>query len=201
MVHKKRLFAPGCIANPRDTTRYRCGLRLARTTHPSFHRCGRGAAARSLVPAGRSAERGTPDRAGAPLAGCRCLVLWPRAFWAVAEKHPRGDGASRSPLSPSVVRCGDLPQRACGGRAARSARRFQPPRKMRLHGACGGLGIACHHGRQNGAVLIQRILDAPLLEQRVVAVELHHLAQVGHHLAAPAVQRRLPARHAGPATP
>jgi hypothetical protein len=33
---KKRLFGPGGVANPRDTTRYRCGLRLARTQKPSF---------------------------------------------------------------------------------------------------------------------------------------------------------------------
>jgi hypothetical protein len=33
---KKRLFSPGGVANPRGTTRYRCGLRLARTKNPSF---------------------------------------------------------------------------------------------------------------------------------------------------------------------
>jgi len=32
---KPRLFGPGCVANPRDTTRYRCGLRLAQTKNPS----------------------------------------------------------------------------------------------------------------------------------------------------------------------
>ena len=36
---KKRLFGPGGVANPRDTTRYRCGLRLARTKNPSFFIC------------------------------------------------------------------------------------------------------------------------------------------------------------------
>jgi hypothetical protein len=33
---KKRLFGPGGVANPRDTTRYRCGLRLARTQNSRF---------------------------------------------------------------------------------------------------------------------------------------------------------------------
>jgi hypothetical protein len=33
---KKRLFVSGGVANPRDTTRYRCGFRLARTKNPSF---------------------------------------------------------------------------------------------------------------------------------------------------------------------
>jgi hypothetical protein len=33
---KKRLFGPGGVANPRDTTRYRCGLRLARSKNPAF---------------------------------------------------------------------------------------------------------------------------------------------------------------------
>ena len=32
---KPRLFGPGRVANPRDTTRYRCGLRLAQTKNPS----------------------------------------------------------------------------------------------------------------------------------------------------------------------
>jgi hypothetical protein len=36
---KKRLFGPGGVANPRDTIRYRCGLRLARTKNPSFFIC------------------------------------------------------------------------------------------------------------------------------------------------------------------
>jgi hypothetical protein len=36
---KKRLFSPGGVANPRGTTRYRCGLRLARTKNPSFFIC------------------------------------------------------------------------------------------------------------------------------------------------------------------
>jgi hypothetical protein len=33
---KKRLFGPGGVANPCDSTRYRCGLRLARTKNSSF---------------------------------------------------------------------------------------------------------------------------------------------------------------------
>jgi hypothetical protein len=33
---KKRLFGPGGVANPRHTTRYRCGLRLASTQSPSL---------------------------------------------------------------------------------------------------------------------------------------------------------------------
>jgi hypothetical protein len=37
------------------------------------------------------------------------------------------------------------------------------------------------------AVLGQRLADATLLEQRVVAVQFHHLAQVVHDLLAPAV--------------
>ena len=32
---KPRLFGLGRVANPRDTTRYRCGLRLAQTKNPS----------------------------------------------------------------------------------------------------------------------------------------------------------------------
>ena len=32
---KPRLFGQGCVANPRDTYRYRCGLRLALTKNPS----------------------------------------------------------------------------------------------------------------------------------------------------------------------
>jgi hypothetical protein len=33
---KNRLFGPDGVANPRDSTRYRCGLHLARTKKPSF---------------------------------------------------------------------------------------------------------------------------------------------------------------------
>ena len=33
---KIRLFGQGCVANPRDTYGYRCGLRLALTKNPSF---------------------------------------------------------------------------------------------------------------------------------------------------------------------
>jgi hypothetical protein len=36
---KRCLFGPGGVADPRDTTRYRCGLRLARTKNPSFFIC------------------------------------------------------------------------------------------------------------------------------------------------------------------
>jgi len=32
---KPRLLGHGCVANPRDTARYRCGLRLALTQNPS----------------------------------------------------------------------------------------------------------------------------------------------------------------------
>jgi len=32
---KPRLLSHGCVANPRDTARYRCGLRLALTQNPS----------------------------------------------------------------------------------------------------------------------------------------------------------------------
>ena len=32
---KPRLFGQGCVANPRDTYGYRCGLRLALTKNPS----------------------------------------------------------------------------------------------------------------------------------------------------------------------
>jgi hypothetical protein len=33
---KNCLFGPGGVENPRDTTLYRCSLRLARTKNPSF---------------------------------------------------------------------------------------------------------------------------------------------------------------------
>jgi hypothetical protein len=36
---KKRLFGPGGVANPHDTTRYRRGLCLARTKTPLFYGC------------------------------------------------------------------------------------------------------------------------------------------------------------------
>jgi hypothetical protein len=48
---KKRLFGPGGVANPHDTTRYRRGLCLARTKTPLF----------LWVPA--SAKHGTIDSA------------------------------------------------------------------------------------------------------------------------------------------
>jgi hypothetical protein len=36
---KSRLSDPGGIANPRDATRHRCGVRLALTRHASISSC------------------------------------------------------------------------------------------------------------------------------------------------------------------
>ena len=44
-------------------------------------------------------------------------------------------------------------------------------------------------------MFLQRLLHAAGLEQGVVAVELHDLAQVGHHLVAPTVVGNLQEAH------
>ena len=66
---------------------------------------------------------------------------------------------------------------------------------MRLHGLTGRFCIAFRQRLHQGAVFGQRVFQPPLLEQRVVAVELHHLAQVLHDLHRPAVAGDVQQRH------
>ena len=49
---------------------------------------------------------------------------------------------------------------------------------MLPHALCGQGAVAGLQGRHQGAVLLQRLLNAAGFEQRMVAVELHHLAQL-----------------------
>ena len=66
---------------------------------------------------------------------------------------------------------------------------------MLLHQLLRERRVARLQRRHDAAMLLQRRLEPPLLEQRVVAVQLHHLAQVGHHLVAPAVAGDLQQPH------
>jgi hypothetical protein len=49
------------------------------------------------------------------------------------------------------------------------------------------VGVARGQRLHDGAVFGQGLFNAAAFEQRIVAVQLHHFAQVGHHLVAPAV--------------
>src|SRR3989344_1033002 len=59
---KPRLFGQGCVANPRDTYWYRCGLRLALTKNPSVLNVPSSLQhhTRSASPDPRPPERGPP---------------------------------------------------------------------------------------------------------------------------------------------
>ena len=104
-------------------------------------------------------------------------------------------GRARSPCVLQIVRGSPTGLPACRRGRGRSGRRFQPLRKMCLHGLDRGAGVTRHHRGQDGAVFAQGVFNPPLLEKRMVAVELHDLAQVGHHLAAPAVVGQLQQQH------
>ena len=94
----------------------------------------------------------------------------------------RGDVAPQhATCRTGLARCGAVqPMAACNPpwKCARISRAARLP-------SCASMACMMR------AVLGQRFGDPPLLEQRVVAVELHHLAQVGHDLRAPAVAGHL----------
>ena len=66
-------------------------------------------------------------------------------------------------------------------------RRLQPTVKVRPHQPRCSLRITRLNRQHHRPVLGQRIGQAPALEQRVVPIELHHLAQIGDDLLRPAV--------------
>src|SRR6185295_1761483 len=68
-----------------------------------------------------------------------------------------------------------------------SGRRFQPVAEMLLHPLDRGLGVALGQCLHHRSMLAQRILDPPRFEQGLMAVQFHDLAQIRHHLVAPAV--------------
>ena len=135
---KRRLFGHGCVANPRDTFGYRCGLRLALTKNPSvlfvrsrMHHCtssGPCAAAfdTTVLPAGMPAGR-----------------PWPRGFAGALRAHgeamSKPDGVSvpksrhRSLRGIAWRRSG-----ACGAYGGPEPRRRPRPTGCEHWPDCGG---------------------------------------------------------------
>jgi hypothetical protein len=118
----------------------------------------------------------------------------PRVSRSAARARLSFVGSPRARRAGRGSRCAEagLQQAGAAGPGVRRASAGggrQPAAEMLDHQARRSLGIA-HDGRHQRAVLGQALGQPAPLEQRVVAVELHHLAQIERHLLGPAVARQ-----------